>query len=273
MTAHDQAWFSPRQDTAGERGVSNPFDSAPVARRYASGRPYYHRTALGLAAGRLGISRVRLALDIGCGTGLSSRAARERADRVVAVDMSLAMLRAAEPLAGVCYLAAGAERIPLHDATADLATVGAAFHWFDQPRAFSELARVLRAEAALVVYSDFFVGRLADRPAFTDWLKNSYLPSYPTPARHAYFDPDAAEAAGFAAPSYDEGEILVPLTCAQLADYLLSQSNAAIAMESGRISAEALRDQIINETSAFFPDGQPTDVVFGVRVWTTVLRK
>jgi len=120
---------------------------------------------------------------------------------------------------------------------------------------------------------DLFVGRLADRPAFTDWLKNSYLPSYPTPARHAYFDPDAAEAAGFAAPSYDEGEILVPLTCAQLADYLLSQSNAAIAMESGHISAEALRDQIINETSAFFPDRHPTDVVFGVRVWTTVLRK
>lgn len=138
---------------------------------------------------------------------------------------------------------------------------------------FAELARVLRAGAALVVYSDSFHGRLASRPAFADWLKNSYLPNYPTPARHAYFDPDAAEAAGFTAPSYDEEEILVRLTCAQLADYLLSQSNAAIAIESGRISAGALRQQIINETSAFFPDDQPTDVVFGVRVWTTVLRK
>jgi hypothetical protein len=132
---------------------------------------------------------------------------------------------------------------------------------------------VLRARAALVVYSDFFHGRLADRPAFTDWLKNSYLSNYPTPARHAYFDANAAEAAGFTAPSYAEDEILVPLTCAQLADYLLSQSNAAIAVESGRISAAALRDQIISEISTFFPDDQPTDVVFGVRVWTTVLHK
>lgn len=65
----------------------------------------------------------------------------------------------------------------------------------------------------------------------------------------------------------------MPLTCAQLAGYLLSQSNAAIAIESGRVSAEALRDQIINETSALFPDGQPTDIAFGVRIWTTVLRK
>ena len=216
---------------------------------------------------------MRLALDIGCGTGLSSRAVLERADRVVAIDASLAMLRAAESLTGVCYLAAGAEQIPLHDATADLATAGAAFHWFDQPRAFAELARVLRARAALLVYSDFFHGRLADRPAFTDWLKNSYLHNYPTPARHAYFDANAAEAAGFTAPSYAEDEILVPLTCAQLADYLLSQSNAAIAVESGRISAAALRDQIISEISTFFPDDQPTDVVFGVRVWTTVLRR
>lgn len=273
MTTHDRAWFSPKQVTAGERLVSNPFDSGPAARRYASGRPYYHRTALAMAFDRMGTSHVRLALDIGCGTGLSSRAVRERADRVIAMDMSLAMLGAASSSAGVCFLAAEAERIPLPDASVDLATVGAAFHWFDQPRAFSELARVLNAGAALVVYSDFFHGRLAGRSGFAEWLKNSYLAEFPTPARHAYFDPDAAEAAGFAAPSYDEDEILVPLTCVQLADYLLSQSNAAIAIESGRIGAAAMRDQIISETRVFFLDKKPTDVAFGVRVWTTVLHK
>ena len=82
---------------------------------------------------------MRVALDIGCGTGLSSRAVRERADQVIALDSSLAMLCAAESVAGVSYLAAGAEQIPLHDATVDLATVGAAFHWFDQPRAFADV--------------------------------------------------------------------------------------------------------------------------------------
>lgn len=213
---------------------------------------------------------MRLALDLGCGTGLSSRAVRERADRVVAIDASLAMLRSAESLAGVSYLVAGAERIPSHDATVDLATAGAAFHWFDQAPAFAELARVLRAGATLVVYSDFFHGRLADRPGFADWLETSYLPNYPNPARHAYFDPGAAQAAGFTAPRYAEDKIRVPLSCTQLADYLLSQSNAAVATQSGRISVTALRDQIVNEISAYFPDGQPTDIVFGVRVWSTV---
>jgi Methyltransferase domain len=68
--------------------------------------------------------------------------------------------------AGVDYLAAGAEQIPLHDATVDLATVGAAFHWFGQPRAFAdvceggevgtpiELKRLARVELSTVAEID-----------------------------------------------------------------------------------------------------------------------
>ena len=39
----------------------------------------------------------------------------------------------------------------------------------------------------------------------------------------------------------------------QLSDYMISQSNAAMAIESGRRSAKALHMQIMDETSAFFP--------------------
>lgn len=271
MTEH--TWSAPERDIAAGRTVTNPFDSVPVARRYASGRLYYHRAAVELAAGRLGIGRARLALDLGCGTGLSTRAVRERADQVVAVDTSVAMLGAAEALADVCYVAAGAEQLPLRDASVDFATVGAAFHWFDQSQALAELGRVLRPGAALAVYSDFFHGRVVDGPAVADWFKNSYLPRFPTPPRHAYFDPVAAEAVGFATPIYAEDEISVPLTCTQLADYLLSQSNAALAVEAGRISADALRDDITHELGRVLPPaGHATAVVFGIRLWTTVLR-
>ncbi|MEP7024115.1 MAG: methyltransferase domain-containing protein, partial [Actinomycetota bacterium] len=72
------------------------------------------------------------------------------------------------------------------DATAGLATAGAAFHWFDQARTLAEVARVLRPGAALVIYTDFFHGKLAGRPAFTDWLRDTYLPAFPGPARHAH---------------------------------------------------------------------------------------
>jgi len=253
--------------------VRNPFASDLAARRYAGARPYYHRSALDLARGQQEIGRAELALDVGCGTGLSARAASDLAERVVAVDVSAAMLRAAQRHPRVRYLVAAAERIPLGNAVADLATVGGAFHWFDQPSALAELARVLRDGATLVVYSDFFHGELAGQPAFASWLTGSYLTRYPSPARHAQFDPDAAQAAGFGRISFGEGDYAIPLSRADLAGYLLSQSNAGAAIESGRIGAEELRSQIIAETSGFFgPDGT-AEVIFGMRVWTAVRRE
>lgn len=263
-------WFTPGSDTAGFRPVSNPFNSDPVARRYAHARPFYHRSALALAARQLSIGHARLAIDVACGTGLSTQALLEIADNVIAIDASAPMLRAARPRPRARYLVAAAEQIPLGDAAADLATVGAAFHWFDQPRAFAELARVLRSDAGLAVYSDFFYGQLSGQPAFASWLKEAYLPRYPTPPRHAYFDPAAALTAGFGDVGYAEDDIHIPLTPAQLADYLLSQSNAATAIEAGAIGADMLRNQILDEIAAFFPDKGHADAVFGIRVWTAV---
>jgi ubiquinone/menaquinone biosynthesis C-methylase UbiE len=140
-------------------GVSNPFDSDQAARRYVRGRPYYHRVALDLAMGLQPIGAARVAIDVGCGTGLSARAVSDVANRVIAIDASAAMLRSAQRHAAIRYLVAAAERIPVGDGVADLATVGGAFHWSDQRAAFAELARVLRRGAALVVYSDFSTAR------------------------------------------------------------------------------------------------------------------
>lgn len=241
MNTPEPAWSSPVPGTAAGRTVSNPFGSDPAARRYAHARPYYHRSALGLAARQLGLSHARLAVDVACGTGLSTRAVLHLADHVVAIDASAAMLRAAQPHPRARYLLAAAERIPLRDAAADLATVGAAFHWSGQP-------------------------------AFAAWLNEAYLPRYPAPPRNAYFDPAAALPAGFGDVSYAEDDVRIPLTSTQLADYLLSQSNAATAIETGAISADTLRNQILDETTAFFPRQAHADAVFGIRVWTTVRR-
>jgi SAM-dependent methyltransferase len=256
--------------TTARRAVTNPFDSDAIARRYARARPYYHCVALGLAARQLGISRARIAVDVGCGTGLSTRAVLELAERVIAIDASAAMLRASEPHLRACYLVASAEQLPVRDTVADLATVGAALHWFDQPRAFAELARVLRTGAGLAVYSDFFLGQLNGQPAFTTWLEDAYLPRYPAPPRHAHFDSAAAMHAGFSDVSYAEDTIRVPLTHNELANYLLTQSNAATAVESGAVSAETLRNKIMTETAPFFPGQRLADAAFAIRVWTTI---
>lgn len=55
-----------------------------------------------------------------------------------------------------------------------------------------------------------------------------------------------------------------------MADYLLSQSNAARAIETGETSAETLRNQIIDETVAYFDGRDRADAVLGIRVWTAI---
>jgi SAM-dependent methyltransferase len=65
--------------------VRDPFDSDTAARRYAAARLYYHRSALDLAREQQEIGPAKLALDVGCGTGLSTRAvsAGELRDQII----------------------------------------------------------------------------------------------------------------------------------------------------------------------------------------------
>jgi SAM-dependent methyltransferase len=84
-------------------------------------------------------------LDLGAGTGKLTHTLVARGHRVVAVDPSRRMLaRLEKALPAVRALEGTAERIPLPDTTCDAVTVAQAFHWFDQPRALAEIARVLR---------------------------------------------------------------------------------------------------------------------------------
>jgi len=248
--------------------VTNPFSSEPVVHRYVRGRPYYHRFALDLAVRRLGIDRVGVAVDLGCGTGLSTRALSEVADRIIACDLSPAMLRAADRGPRTHYLVAGAEQLPIRAGIADLVTIAAALHWFDQPRVFPELARILTPGGTLIVYSDYFLGQIPSAPAFADWFTDTYLPTYPSPARNHAFDCRAAQSSGFGDLTYRENSLPIPLTHGELADYLSSQSNAAVAIESGLTSAADLRATILTATATFFPTPNPIDITFTIRTWT-----
>lgn len=88
--------------------------------------------------------RADAVLDLGAGTGKFTELLVTRADRVIAVEPSVAMLDvlrvklpAAEALIG------GAESIPLPDRSVDAVTVAQAFHWFDRDAACAEIRRVL----------------------------------------------------------------------------------------------------------------------------------
>jgi ubiquinone/menaquinone biosynthesis C-methylase UbiE len=90
--------------------VTNPFVGRRVAERYARARPPLHDRAVGLMKERL--SPPRLALDLGCGTGLSTRPLASFAEAVVGIDISRDMLTAARGDRSIRFVAGEAEHLP-----------------------------------------------------------------------------------------------------------------------------------------------------------------
>jgi SAM-dependent methyltransferase len=91
-------------------------------------------------------------LELGAGTGKLTRLLVSRFDRVIAVEPAEAMRRLlVEYVPQAEVLAGAAERVPLAAASVDAVFVAEAFHKFDDERALTEIARVLRPGGALVL--------------------------------------------------------------------------------------------------------------------------
>ncbi|QIS21470.1 class I SAM-dependent methyltransferase [Nocardia terpenica] len=127
--------------------IARPYDFAPL--QWLVYRPPHDEVLAELRAA--GACRIA---DIGCGTGiLTSRIERElRPERIVGVDASAGMLaRARRRSERVGWYRGPAERLPFADADLDAVVCTTAFHFFDQPAALAEFARVLVPGGVMIV--------------------------------------------------------------------------------------------------------------------------
>ncbi len=93
-----------------------------------------------------------LAIDVGCGNGQAARQLAQSFNRVLATDASAAQIAQAAGAPRVEYQVSPAESMPAENASADLVTVAQAIHWFDHPRFFAEVDRVLQPGGVLAVW-------------------------------------------------------------------------------------------------------------------------
>ena len=112
----------------------------------------------------------QVAVDLGAGTGLLTRALARKVPQVVAVEPDermAAVLRARasdEQFAGIRVAQGRGEAIPLPDASADGVFASSSWHWLDPERAPREIARVLRDGGRLGVI-------WTSRDRSTDWVR------------------------------------------------------------------------------------------------------
>ena len=248
---------------------TNYFAPPTAAVRYARGRHFFHPLVIERAREFLSLARpVGLALDVGCGTGLSAVALKRIAARVVGVDASRAMVARAPREPGISYVVARAERLPFGADAFELLTLSQVFHWLDRAAFFREARRVLRAGGWVVAYDDYMTGRMEGRDEFEVWFRESYKPKYPAPLRRwTSFDPDETAREGFRLVAHERHPNTVRFTPAALADYLLSQSNVIAAVEGGTEDAAEVRAWMLDGLAPVFGDAADANFLFDAPVW------
>lgn len=236
--------------------VQNPFATAEGARRYQRGRPFHHRRALDKVFAVTGVHPVGRALDVACGTGLSTLALSDRADLTIGVDSVQPTIRLAQPTATTLFAVSEAEQLPFSSGTFDLVTVSSGVHWFNQRVFFAEAARVLVPRGWLAIYDHFFEG-CRDEPEIDIWLRHEYAKRYPPPPRAARGGREMLVADDFLEMEAFEYDDPISFTHDQLVAYLLSHSNTISPATEGRETAVETEMWLRSGTASWF---EPRDL-------------
>jgi SAM-dependent methyltransferase len=133
---------------------SSGYDAEGFAEVYDAYRPAPPAIVLDVLCRVAHAPRPRV-VDLGAGTGLSTRAWAGRAEGVVGVEPQEPMLRRAEAATAatnVRYVLAYGDDTGLPDASADIVTCSQSFHWMEPGPTLAEAARLLRPGGVFAAY-------------------------------------------------------------------------------------------------------------------------
>lgn len=224
--------------------MANLFASAAMAEGYARSRPAVHAWVLRQLPGRY-----RRALDLGCGSGISTAALAGLAEHRVGLEPAESMLAWAPLVSpGADFLVGQAEALPFADESFDLIAAAGSLNYCDLPPALREINRVLTPHGRLAIY-DFAQGKeFEDSPDLTTW-NTAFKSRYPSPEGPGRFDPGG-----------EPFSMILPYNAATYLDYALTETNVSAAIARG-IPADEIRAWCQFSLDPVFA-GQTKSVIF-----------
>jgi SAM-dependent methyltransferase len=230
------------------------FEHDRVAAGYASARPCLHPELFGRVRELIRPpDRLRRALDVGCGTGLSSGALRTLAREVVGVDASVRMLRRATRAEHVRYLASTAEALPFRAGSFDLIAACGSIDWVDRGRFLPRAAELLVSGGWLTPVDFGDAGRSAEMPGLERWHREVLQRAYPRPpSPDPMVTSDEAARFGFSSPANHEFISQCSFTARQYSGFLMTESNVIAVVEYGNQSADDVRAWLESQLAPLF---------------------
>jgi SAM-dependent methyltransferase len=119
---------------------------------YARFRPDYPDGVVAACAAYAPLRHGARVLDVGAGTGISSRLFARHGYRVTGVEPNAAMRAQAEAAGGATYLDGDAAHLPVADGSQDLVVAAQALHWFDLAACLPEWRRALGDAGACAAF-------------------------------------------------------------------------------------------------------------------------
>lgn len=235
----------------------NYFDTKHVAKRYENGRPYFHKNTIEKIKNHLGLTKkLDKALDIACGTGLSSKALLELAEYVYGTDISEEMLNHSCKNERIEYKKATAERQPFESNYFDIATVSSGVHWFDIDNFLIETNRILKHKSWLILYENHFISEMQGVSEFSLWFPEVYCKKFPSPPRHNNYawTNENLESKKFRFDFEDKFKNEIEFTKDELILYFTTQSNITSQVENNFTTYKEVENWLDKELKQFFTD-------------------
>jgi len=112
-------------------------------------------------------------LDLGSGTGISTRQIAQRNQKVIGCEKDSQMVKEAiKENDGINYVIAPAEKLPFANGTFPAVTAFSAFHWFCNDGAVSEIKRILKPNGIFFVANKKDVGDFKEVKISHDFIIN-----------------------------------------------------------------------------------------------------
>lgn len=163
------------------------FDYKRIADGYAKDRPYLHPQVMEMLKKELQLQKnFNNGLDVGCGTGLSTKALKMICDHVTGLDVSEEMIKIAKAVyssSEYTFYQSKAEEAKGEFNTYDIITVAGVINWIDEKLFLNRLNDILINNGILLIYDFWISDKMIGISAYNEWWNKQYLKLFPRPTR------------------------------------------------------------------------------------------